>query len=274
MKKEELENLRKEIEKKESEQKLRLKTFYEKRENELNKMKERNLEKLQNLKISIRELEEKERKRMNQYYIKKNQIEEYSRNQNLERIKKGREKAKFYEDEFLKAAENRIKLSQSARIRGQQIIEKRIELESRIEKKKKENQKNQLIKKQQDIIKQNEIDKRLERRLRQKEYDNKLKMEQMEEREQKQEQYKKQKEMYKIKQKELSKKINNEKFIIISKFEELMKQNKSINPEVIKTSFPNDKELYEKVKELYDNYYPTKNNNIEYYDNKDNKDKK
>ena len=51
------------------------------------------------------------------------------------------------------------------------------------------------------------------------------------------------------------------KYEIISKFENLLRQNKKMNPELIKQIFPEDKELYEKVKELEEKY---KVNNEDY----------
>ena len=45
-------------------------------------------------------------------------------------------------------------------------------------------------------------------------------------------------------------KLDKEKEKIINKFDNLMRQNKDITPETIKEMFPDDEELYEKVKGL------------------------
>ena len=66
------------------------------------------------------------------------------------------------------------------------------------------------------------------------------------------EQEEKQKEQEKLNKlkEEMSIKLDKEKQEIINKFEDLMKQNKEIQPDTIKEMFPDDEDLYEKVKKL------------------------
>ena len=78
----------------------------------------------------------------------------------------------------------------------------------------------------------------------------------MEEREKKIEEFRKQKEINERKKREIYKKNNQEKNEIVSKFEYLMQQGKRINPEVIRQSFPGDTELYKRIKNLYEEYFP------------------
>ena len=93
-----------------------------------------------------------------------------------------------------------------------------------------------------------EKQKTIERLGRIREYENQKRQEELEEKEKKQEEYKKQKEKLKQIKFEMSMKLDKEKQEIINKFDELMRQNKEITPETIKEMFPDDEELYEKVK--------------------------
>ena len=47
-------------------------------------------------------------------------------------------------------------------------------------------------------------------------------------------------------------KFQKQKEEVVKKFDNLMKQNKEIEPETIKQLFPDDEELYNKIKELKD----------------------
>ena len=75
-----------------------------------------------------------------------------------------------------------------------------------------------------------------------------MKKDKKKEKERKQAEYKKQKEKLNQMKSEMSMKLDKEKQQIISKFDNLMRQNKDITPETIKEIFPDDEELYEKVK--------------------------
>ena len=98
-----------------------------------------------------------------------------------------------------------------------------------------------------------------------------MRKEQIEERTKKQEEYKKQKELFAIKQKEMSIQMDNEKYAIISKFDNLLSQNRKMNPELIKQIFPDDEELYNKVKELEVKYNVNNNEEVYGYQEKEEK---
>ena len=82
------------------------------------------------------------------------------------------------------------------------------------------------------------------------EYQNKLKMTELEEKEKKIQAFKTQKEKLTQQRIETSIGIEKKKEAIMKKFENLMKQNKEIDPQTIKEVFPDDEELYNKVKEM------------------------
>ena len=91
-----------------------------------------------------------------------------------------------------------------------------------------------------------EKQKNIERLGRIKEYENEKRQNELNEKERKQAEYKKQKEKFNQLKQEMSIKLDKEKQEIINKFEDLMKQNKEIQPETIKEMFPDDEDLYEK----------------------------
>ena len=202
-------------------------------------------------------IESEEDKRIKDYYLKRQKIDENVKNQSMERIKKGREMAKKYEDLFLKNIENKNNLNKSARNREIEMMKRRIDYNNRVDQQRRIEFENDKLRRMQiDNIKENENRKRNERLERQREYDALLRMEEMEEREKKIEEFRKQKEINERKKREIYKKNNQEKNEIVSKFEYLMQQGKRINPEVIRQSFPGDTELYKRIKNLYEEYFP------------------
>ena len=70
------------------------------------------------------------------------------------------------------------------------------------------------------------------------------------------------------KRQEISEQIEKEKQNVINKFDKLMKQNKGIQPYMIKELFPDDEELYNKVKEIKNKEKEMKEEN---YDKKNKK---
>ena len=110
-----------------------------------------------------------------------------------------------------------------------------------------------LMKKEEDRIKNIEKNNMIQRKMRAAEYKNKLRMEELEEKEKKFQDYKNQKEKLTQQRIETSIGIQKKKEEVLKKFENLMKQNKEIDPETIKEIFPDDIELYNKVKEMKKN---------------------
>lgn len=82
------------------------------------------------------------------------------------------------------------------------------------------------------------------------EYQNQLRMEELEEKEKKMKEFKNQREKLTQQRIETSIGIQKKKDEILRKFDNLMKQNKEIDPQTIKEVFPDDEELYNKVIEM------------------------
>ena len=87
---------------------------------------------------------------------------------------------------------------------------------------------------------------------RQQEYKNHLRMEELNVKEQKIEDFKKKCERINQQKAQAAMKFQRQKEEVVKKFDNLMKQNKEIEPETIKQLFPDDEELYNKIKELKD----------------------
>ena len=121
--------------------------------------------------------------------------------------------------------------------------------EKYLEKKKKQEEDN-LIKKENERIKNIEKNNLIQRKMRIAEYQNKLRMDELEEKEKKIQEFKSQKEKLTQQRIETSIGIQKKKEEILTKFENLMKQNKEIDPKTIKEVFPDDEELYNKVVEM------------------------
>ena len=75
-------------------------------------------------------------------------------------------------------------------------------------------------------------------------------MEEINEKDQKIEDFKKQCEKINQQKAQAAIKFQRQKEEIVKKFDNLMKQNKEIEPETIKELFPEDQELYNKIKEM------------------------
>ena len=108
------------------------------------------------------------------------------------------------------------------------------------------------MKKEQEKIKNIEKANLIKRKQKMAEYQNKLKMDELEEKEKKIQQFKIQREKLAQQRIETSIGIEKKKEAIMKRFDDLMKQNKEIEPETVKQLFPDDEELYNKIKELKD----------------------
>ena len=105
-----------------------------------------------------------------------------------------------------------------------------------------------LMKKEEEKIKNLEKYNMIQRKMRIAEYQNKLRMEELEEKEKKIQDFKTKRE--KLKRIETSIEIQKKKEEILKKFDNLLKQNKEIDPQTIKEVFPDDEELYNKITEM------------------------
>ena len=117
---------------------------------------------------------------------------------------------------------------------------------SRMKKKIEEN----LKKKEDDKIKGIEKANLIQRKARIAEYKNKLRLEELEDKEKKIQDFKTQRDKLTKQRIETSIEIKKKKEAMLIKFNDFIKKNKEISPEAIKEVFPDDEELYYKVKEL------------------------
>ena len=106
------------------------------------------------------------------------------------------------------------------------------------------------MKKEEARIKNLEKSNLIQRKMRISEYQNQLRMEELEEKEKKMKEFKNQREKLTQQRIETSIGIQKKKDEILRKFDNLMKQNKEIDPQTIKEVFPDDEELYNKVIEM------------------------
>ena len=104
-------------------------------------------------------------------------------------------------------------------------------------------------KREEEKIKNIEKARNIARMNRQQEYKNQQRMEELNVKEQKIEDFKKQCEKINQQKAQAAIKFQRQKEEIVKKFDNLMKLNKEIEPETIKELFPDDEELYNKIKE-------------------------
>ena len=117
-------------------------------------------------------------------------------------------------------------------------------------KKKLEEEKESLKKREEEKIKNIEKARNIARMQRQQEYKNQLRMEELNIKEQKIEDFKKHCEKINQQKAQAAIKFQRQKEEVIKKFDNLMKQHKEIEAETIKELFPDDEELYNKIKEM------------------------
>ena len=168
----------------------------------------------------------------------------------MDRTKKSMNTTKKNMDKFLQTEQNRQKLEESQKKRIDEMNEKNEKKEKTYFKKKLEEEKEILKKREEEKVKNIEKARNIQRMQRQQEYKNHLRMEEINEKDQKIEDFKKQCEKINQQKAQAAIKFQRQKEEIVKKFDNLMKQNKEIEPETIKELFPEDQELYNKIKEM------------------------
>ena len=127
---------------------------------------------------------------------------------------------------------------------------KREEKEKTYNKKKLEEEKERLKKREEEKVMNIEKARNIARMQRQQEYKNQLRMEELNVKEKKIEDFKKNVERINIQKAQAAIKFQKQKEEVVKKFDQIIKQNKEIEPETIKQLFPDDEELYNKIKEM------------------------
>ena len=226
--------------------------FYKKREKEKKEKKKLNDQKKEQIQITLLTQYKEHQNKNKLYFERQIKLDE----EKLKRAKSkdllSRRKLKDIDTRYLTALENRNNLEIEEKKRKSQILEKMDEIDIRLKKRKKYNDYEYLKKQEEAKVKKYEKDKLLERLNNQQIYKNKKRLNELKEKEKRQENYQKQKSKMEEKRQEISEKIQKEKQNVINKFDKLMKQNKEIEPQIIKELFPDDEELYIKIKSMID----------------------
>jgi hypothetical protein len=158
--------------------------------------------------------------------------------------------------------------------------QKRIDLQNRMEEMdqritnyKKEEEHKSLKKLQESFVKQVEKDFVNKRIQRMKEFKFELKEKEIEDKEKRFEFMKNEKQKFQNQRKKLNIELQNEKYALITKFNNLVKGKSKIDSEIVKQLYPEDKQLYNKIKNMQNIYNLSSLNEEESDDENNNKSK-
>ena len=211
---------------------------------------EKNKEKTKIINKNLNNLSKRRERSFIKMLEKYDKIEQNVLLQSIERKKIHREITQGMNKYRELTVENRKKLSEEKQKKIEENEKKKEKQLEKFNQMKRKIEEENLIKKEQEKIKNIEKANLIKRKMKIAEYQNKLKMNELEEKEKKIQMFKIQREKLAQQRIETSIGIEKKKEAILKKFENLMKQNKEIDPQTIKEVFPDDEELYKKVQEL------------------------
>ena len=253
-KEEQLYQLIQKINKKHEENYKRLQAYYKEMEIKNKKLKSINTKKRSNQEHLLKSVEEKRQKKIEDYYndnIKKEQNVFISRLIKKQRLLY----QKMHEDEFLELVQSHKRQIEIKNKKKKDDLENRMEeMDLRITSYKKEEEHKSLKKLQETYVKQIEkefVNKRIKRM---KEYKFELKEKEIEEKEKRLELMKSEKLKYQNQKKKLNIDLQNEKDDLKNKFNKLVKGKAKIDIEIVKQLYPEDSELYRKIKNMQNMY--------------------
>ena len=253
-KEEQLYQLIQKINKKHEENYKRLQAYYKEMEIKNKKLKSINTKKRSNQENLLKSVEEKRQKKIEDYYndnIKKEQNVFISRLIKKQRLLY----QKMHEDEFLELVQSHKRQIEIKNKKKKDDLENRMEeMDLRITSYKKEEEHKSLKKLQESYVKQIEkefVNKRIKRM---KEYKFELKEKEIEEKEKRLELIKSEKLKYQNQKKKLNIDLQNEKDDLKNKFNKLVKGKAKIDVEIVKQLYPEDSELYRKIKNMQNMY--------------------
>ena len=249
-KEEQLYQLVQRINKKHEENYKRLQEYYKEMELKNQKLKSINTKKRSNQEYLLKSVEEKRKKKIEDYYndnLKKEQ------NVIICKIIKGQKvlNQKLHENEFLELVQDhkqKIELKKKKKL--DELQSKMDELDQRITLYKKEEGHKSLKRLQESYVKQIEkefVNKRIKRM---KEYKFNLKEKEIEEKEKRLDFMKTQKLKFLNEKKRLNIELRNEKDALINRYNKLVKGKSKIDSEIVKQLYPEDEELYKKVRNM------------------------
>ena len=249
-KEEQLYQLVQRINKKHEENYKRLQEYYKEMELKNLKLKSINTKKRSNQEYLLKSVEVKRKKKIEDYYndnLKKEQ------NVIICKIIKGQKvlNQKLHENEFLELVQDhkqKIELKKKKKL--DELQSKMDELDQRITLYKKEEGHKSLKRLQESYVKQIEkefVNKRIKRM---KEYKFNLKEKEIEEKEKRLDFMKTQKLKFLNEKKRLNIELRNEKDALINRYNKLVKGKSKIDSEIVKQLYPEDEELYKKVRNM------------------------
>jgi hypothetical protein len=243
-----LEKIRIKINTKQKNNEKKLEEFYLKREISLQKLKEQNAKKRNDILTSIKQAEKLDEEKKKKYFERQERLEQSVFLKEMEKTEHIRTKSVQSSQHYQKILETRNELDNKANIRKQELMLRMEEMDKRIKTKRLKEEEQSIQKLEEGNAKQYEKDVAIQRMKKIKEYKDRLRMEEIEEKEKRIEEFKnEQKKMTLIKM-QLSQDIQKQKQELMDKFDMFIRQKRDIDSEIVKELFPDDVELYNKIK--------------------------
>ena len=242
------------INKKHEENFKKLQEYYKDLENKAKKLKADNLKKRNTQENLLKSMEAQRQQRIKEYFdenVKKEQ------NVMISKMKKKQKviNQKIHEDEFLEMVQgHKHELALEHNQKKIDLQNKMDEMDLRISNYKKNEEHKSLKKLQESFVKQVEKDFVNKRIQRMKEYKFELKEKEIEDKEKRFEFMKSEKNKFQNQRKQLNIDLQNEKYQLINKFNNLVKGKSKIDSEIVKKLYPEDEELYKKIKNMQNIY--------------------
>lgn len=249
-----LTQLIKKINKKHEHNYQRLQQYYKNIETKTQKFKIINIKKKSNQESLMKSMVELRKKKLEDYY---NDNMKKEQNIIISKLMKKRKvlNQKMHEEEFLELVnDNKQQIELKNKKKKNDLENKMEKIDHRITHYKKEEGHKSLIKLQESFVKQVEKNFTNKRIQRIKKYNFELKEKEMEEKEKKIDLMKNEKIKFQNERKKMNVELQNEKYLLMNKFNHLIKGKSKINVEVIKQLYPEDEQLYKKIKNMENIY--------------------
>ena len=183
--------------------------------------------------------------------------------------------AKKEEKKYKNTVKNRELLEKESDQKKIKMLKKMNSIDVRLKDKRMQSDKDKIKEREEKNVKTMERNIIIQRMLRIQDYKNKLKMEELEEKDKKIAGFKLQKERLALQKAQASSEVQKQKEELVEKFDKLARQNKEIEPEMIRELFPGDNELYHNILEMKKKQKEIEDNIIKKFDsyNSDKKNK-
>jgi len=261
------------INKKHEDNRKKMEEYYKELEVKAEKYKLKNTKKRNIQENLLKSMEARRQRKIKEYFdenIKKDQ------NVMISKMKKKQKviNQKIHEDEMLEMVQgHKHELYLEHEQKRIDLKNRMEEMEQRITNYKKEEELKGLKKLQESFVKQVEKDFINKRIQRMKEFKFELKEKEIEDKEKRFEFMKTEKQKFQNERKKLNIELQNEKYALITKFNNLVKGKSKIDSEIVKQLYPEDKELYAKIKNMQNIYNLGSLNEEESDDERNNKSK-